>query len=282
MYAMNIKRKVLDKVISDTKSIYEMESYIDELSTQISKTWKTKKGRVIVIGSGVFLNILRLELEELEDFFGLGSDRFEIIVSGQKLEETVENWKSMGDMAQAAVVELSSVEPTEEDTVLIISNTARGDYIKNAISYASDLGVKTGIITNADDEDIHEKIDFVVKTDFSNRETIGLNLYSVATMQKIVTDMVIFDALEKIGRVWKGYLVFIKPFTYSVRKDCIKILSELCELSFEEAGTLLEESEDRLELSIIRHKLGLNLDEAKRVLVENDFNFNKIFNENMQ
>lgn len=273
---MEIKKKVLNKIIHDTESLFKIDHQLSSLSSQISKTLESKQGRVFFLGSGPFLGFLRLELDEMGDYFNVDPKRFNIIISGLNIQETNEEWKTMGDMAQAAVVEMETLNLSKDDTLVIISNSGRGEYIKGAVNYAGELGTNVAIVTNTKDKSLLENIDLVVQTNFGDIESTGLNIYSVATMQKIVIDTIIFDSLEKMGRIWEGHLVYLKPFTLSVRKDCIKILSDIAKISESEADEYLLECENKLEIAIISKKMNVSIDNSKELLIKHNFNFNKI------
>ncbi len=264
-----------NKIINALDKIDYSQTAIDVVADLIADKIENKSGRVIFIGAGISADIANIVVNQLKFDFQV-EDVFISITAGKKYGDLIVKWKELEEIPSVSIFELNSVEINSNDILFAFSASGKTKYIISAIKYAKERGCKTVLMTDFDNSTAYRVADYVINTNFGKPSIIGLNPADGGTIQKIYIDNLIFTSLEKAGRLYKGNIVFLRPITKKIERNCIEIICNLTNLSVEEATLALNKNNRSLEHTIISTLKNVDYNEADKMLIENNFNFNKI------
>ncbi|BDU67438.1 MAG: hypothetical protein TYPL_0910 [Candidatus Tyloplasma litorale] len=276
-------KKILNKIKNSIDILFEIEKEIYELSLKIAKKLKKgEKGRVVFIGAGIASELAKVIIDELWFTFQIDSKKFVALTAAKDYENVIEQgeWKKFEEIASAPILQLDSINLTKEDLVICLSASGKTQYIKYAMKYAHEIGCLIALITDFEETLMNKYVDIKINTQFGPSILIGLNAADGGTIQKIVLDLLIYNSMEILGRIWKGHLVYIRPSSKKIMNDCIRIICEIVSCSFEYALKLFQKNNNELETAIVSELLKLDYQSSRKVIENNDYDFNRIFNTN--
>lgn len=271
-----ITNQMLSRIEQSSKNIYDVSNEIENLSKLISNKFD-EEGRIIFIGAGLSSEMARIIIDELWFNFQIKKGKFISLTAAKKYIEDTDTWKELEEVASTSIFELDELGLNESDLVIGLSASGRTQYVVSAIKYAHDIGCVTASVTDVDKSIIGEYSDYIINTKFGNPPILGLNAAEGGTIQKIILDLLIYNAMSISGRIYKNTLVLMKPVTSKIEKYCIESLSTLLNISYDKAKYIFEKNNKSLEISLITNLLNCSAEEAKVKLKENKYNFNKIF-----
>lgn len=257
------------------------QSNIKGLSKAIAKKYNNDEGRVIFLGTGLSILNLKTLLGQLEENFKLDRSKIIAMENGESYSDYGELRQDVKHLPMTATLDLEEIELTKDDIVIGLSLSSLHGYTKRGLMFAKDSGCLVGAISDLSKNDSNElDIDFEINLiPQSNDESliIGTNTPINGLVVSIYTNMIIFTALEEMGRIWKGYSVFLDTSQTRLYKRAIYIISKILKVDRNEAESILNNNNDLLEVAIVRGLKKVNYEEAIVILKENDFDFNKIF-----
>ncbi len=268
--------KFRDKINTTLNQLDSIEPEIESLAKRISEIIQKEEGRIIFVGAGISADMAEIIIEEMWFNFQIPVGKFISLTAAKSYAQSVEKWKELEELSQTSVFELEEINLEKNDLLIGLSSSGKTKYVVAALTYAMQQGCETALITDMGNTELTEKTTFSINTKFGNPIVTGLNAAEGSTVQKIILDNVIYLAMELSGRIYKDHLVYMKPVSQKIEKYCVNVLSNLLDVTYEEAQEKFEANERSLELSIISSLKGVSTDEARDLLFEHKGNFNKI------
>lgn len=269
---------MINRLGENLKEIESANEEVIKVSQEISNKL-SGDGRVIFVGAGMAPEMVRIILDELWFNFQIKRGKFVTLTAARNYVQDTDKWKELEEVSSASIFELDEIGLESNDLVIGLSASGETQYVVSAIKYAHDIGCITAAVTDFLDTKLEQHSDFVINTNFGQPPILGLNTGSGATIQKVIIDLLIYNSMLLSGKIYKGYLVFMKPVSSKIYGYCIKTIENLLNISNKEAIKLFESVDSKLELALITKFKNCNVSEAKEILKDNDFNFNKIMNE---
>ena len=271
----NIFDSILENTFSRKNNIKDLKKEIQTLSQWIVKTLKND-GRIIFIGAGISSEMVRIIIEELWFNFSINKNKFIVISAAKKYIDDVEKWKELEEISSISVFELDELNLKPNDLIIGITCSGKTEYVMGALSYAHDLKCKTSIITENKQLNFNNKVDLVLCPKSSQVSILGLCSAEGGSIQKILLDLILYGSMEEIGRIWNGYLIFMKPVSKKLYDYCIYTLMKLLRINKSEAIDLFTESENRLEIAILSRINKITIIKAEELIENNEYDFRKI------
>ncbi len=97
------------------------------------------------------------------------------------------------------------------------------------------------------------------------------------TSQKLILNMLTTASMIKIGKVYKNYMIDVKPTNLKLKNRAVKIVSEISNVTLDIAQDTLEKNGYKLKHAVLKLKYGIDFDEAEKLIVENNGILRKIF-----
>ncbi len=270
---LNKFRKKINTTLNQLDSI---ESQIEILAKRISEMIQSNNGRIIFVGAGISADMAKIIIEEMWFNFQIPVGKFISLTAAKSYAQSVEKWKELEELSQTSVFELEEINLQPEDLLIGLSSSGKTKYVVAALNFAIQNGCDTALITDMENSELLDKTTYSINTKFGNPIVTGLNAAEGSTVQKIILDNVIYLAMEDAGRIYEDHLVFMKPVSNKIEKYCIDVISKILKISLEESEDIFNKNEKSLELSLIATLKNISTDEARDLLHDNKFNFNKI------
>ena len=115
-------------------------------------------------------------------------------------------------------------------------------YVLGAINAAKEKGALTVGLTCNEGCKINQATDLAITTDTGAEVITGSTRMKAGTAHKMVLNMLSTCVMIKNGRVYENYMIYIKPVNVKLRDRMIRIVSDIAEVSYEEAQTRLEKN----------------------------------------
>jgi N-acetylmuramic acid 6-phosphate etherase len=221
-------------------------------------------GRMVYMGAGTSGRIGVVDSAEWPPTYGVGEECVVALIAGGDgaLRRAVEGAE---DDVEAALRDLNSIGFSSRDLLFGLSASGRTPYVLSAVKHAKSMGAVTaGLSCNP--QGLLELVDIPIYVDTGPEVIMGSTRMKAGTAEKMVLNAVSTSVMVKLGRVYKNYMVDVRPLTKKTRARALRILMEITGAGEEAARSVLEQAGYSVKLGVVMLKLGLDVDEAQREL----------------
>ncbi len=199
-------------------------------------------GRVIYLGSGTSGRIAVNDAAEMPPTFGIPGDRFIALVSGG--ESAVERaMEDAEDDPHAAIVALNELGLARNDIVIGLAASGTTPFVIGGIRHSRQKGVWTCGIANNKNAPLLAEADHAILLDTGPEILTGSTRLKAGTAQKLVLNRISTGAMVLSGKVVENLMVDVKPNNSKLKDRCVRIVMELCPVTWDEARELLERND---------------------------------------
>lgn len=229
-----IQAENLNAALAVEKALPQIAEVIDRISERINKG-----GRLFYIGCGTSGRLGILDASECPPTYGVSPDMVVGLISGgdKAIRNAVEGAE---DNFEAGQRDLGAYNLTELDSVVGISVAGGAQYVLGALTTAKENGALTVGLTCNEGCKINEISDLYILTDTGAEVVTGSTRMKAGTAHKMVLNMISTAVMIKYGRVYENYMIYIKPVNVKLRDRMIRIVSEIANVSYDEAEKRLE------------------------------------------
>ena len=198
-----------------------------------------KGGRLIYIGCGTSGRLGILDASECPPTYGVSPDIVVGLIAGgdKAIRNAVEGAEDNYEFGRR---DLGAFNVTEFDSVVGISVAGGAQYVIGALELAKEKGALTVGLTCNEGCKISQLVDVSIITDTGAEVVTGSTRMKAGTAHKMVLNMISTAVMIKNGRVYDNYMVHIKPMNVKLRDRMIRIVTELANVSYDEAENRLE------------------------------------------
>ncbi len=244
---------------------------------QVMETLR-KGGNVFLIGSGTSGRLAISEAAEIPPTFSLLPDRFQGILAGggDAFNSAVEGAEDSPEAGSRSLLEKGM---GIKDLVIGISASGRTPFVLGGIKTAHDKGVKTIGITCNHETPLGSKVGLEIVIDVGPEVVAGSTRMKAGTAQKMVLNMITTTALIKLGRVYDGLMVGLKPTNKKLIDRAIRIMVQISGIEPEPACDLLTQCDGDIRLALLMVLTETPLPLAKEILRNNQWNLREAIRE---
>lgn len=224
-------------------------------------------GRLIYVGAGTSGRLGVLDASECPPTFGTDPDKVQGVIAGgtaalTRAQEGAEDAASEG----ASAVAEQAVGP--RDVVFGITAGSTTPFVGAALEEARRRGSKTILLACIPPADIADApAHDVVISPLTGPEVItGSTRMKAGTATKLVLNMVTTAAMVRIGKTYGNRMVDLRVTSDKLEDRGRRILTELLDLPYEEAGMLLGAAGGRVKTALVMGRRGVDRAEAERLL----------------
>ena len=105
----------------------------------------------------------------------------------------------------------------------------------------------------------------------------GSTRMKAGTAQKMVLNMLTTGAMIKIGKVYKNFMIDVKPTNIKLKDRAQRIVSEIAHCSQDEAKAVLESNEYKVKEAILQIKYSISYEKATNLLDKFNGVLGKVF-----
>ena len=198
-------------------------------------------GRLIYVGAGTSGRLGVLDASECPPTFGVPRDMVVgIIAGGEKC--MFQAAESAEDSYESGINDLKDKNLTKNDVVVGISAAGNAQYVVGALDFANELGCETIGITSNEGTLITKSAKISIITDTGAEVVTGSTRMKAGTAQKLILNMLSTVAMIKLGNVYENLMINLRPTNDKLTLRMVRIVTEISEVSEEEARNLLEKS----------------------------------------
>lgn len=233
-------------------------------------------GRLIYFGAGTSGRLGVLDASECPPTFSVPESMVVGIIAGGDiaLRHAVEGAE---DSAEGAKVDFEKLNISKNDTVTAISASGNAAYVVEVLKLAKDKGCKTIAVTSNENAKTKDFADVFICAKTGAEAISGSTRMKAGTAQKLILNMLTTSAMVKVGKVYKNYMIDVKPTNIKLKNRAVKIVSKIAEVSEDESLLALQENDFKIKPVILKLKNGVEIADAERLLAENKGVLRKVF-----
>ena len=197
-------------------------------------------GRLIYTGAGTSGRIATQDAAELPPTFSWPYERAIPLMAGGEpaLVRAVEGAE---DNMEAAREALRKLDLTANDVVLSIAASGRTPYAIAALQYAREMGALAVGIFNNRGSRLGEVADIAILVDTGPELIAGSTRMKAGTAQKVVLNCISTGVMVRLGYVYRGLMVEMKPTNNKLRERAELMVAELADVDIDTARRALAE-----------------------------------------
>ncbi len=263
-------KKVAEKISENLTSIAKA---IDIISENF-----LKGGRLLYFGAGTSGRLGVLDASECPPTFNSPNDMVQGIIAGgdRALRFAIEGAE---DSCELARKDFEKLNITEKDTVVSISASGNANYVIEVLKLAKEKKAKTIALTCNPMANISKIADVVICIETGAEVITGSTRMKAGTAQKMVLNMLTTGAMIKIGKVYKNFMIDVKPTNIKLKDRAQRIVSEIANCSQDEAKAVLESNEYKVKEAILQIKYSISYEKATNLLDKFNGVLGKVFSD---
>lgn len=196
-------------------------------------------GRLIYVGAGTSGRMAVMDAAECPPTYGVDYNTVVTVMAGGR-DAMFRAAENVEDSEESGRADLIAKDVTSRDVVMGISASGNAAYVASAMEYAKSIGCVTVSLASNEDSRIGKIADIPIFVDTGAEVITGSTRMKAGNSQKFVLNMISTCAMVKTGKVYENLMINLRPTNKKLRARMIGIVSEICEVSPEEAEALLE------------------------------------------
>ena len=153
------------------------------------------------------------------------------------------------------------------DVVVGVSASGRTPYVIGAVKAAREIGAFTVGIACQHPSDLAHWVNIMIHPIVGPEVIAGSTRMKAGTAQKMVLNMLSTTVMIRLGRVYSNLMVNLRPNNLKLKRRACRIVSELAEVTEEQATRALEETGYDVKAAIVVLRLGVTAREARERLL---------------
>ena len=254
------------------KCFKDIEKAVDIIVTNFNSG-----GKLFYFGAGTSGRLGVLDASECPPTFGVSPLMVQGFIAGgdKALRYAIEGAE---DSEQLAEEDFQKANPSPKDTICAISASGNAKYLLTILKLARNNHIKTISISSNKDALMKEYSNCFICAETGEEAITGSTRMKAGTAQKLILNMLTTASMIKIGKVYENLMIDVKPTNIKLKKRAVSIVSEIANVSEENAQKELELNGYKVKHAILKLKYNLFFDDADKLL--NDFNgvLRKVFN----
>ncbi len=224
-------------------------------------------GRLIYVGAGTSGRLGVLDAAECPPTFGSDPAMVQGILAGGP-EALMRAREGAEDVAEDGAAAVAQREVGERDVVIGIAAGSTTPFVIGALQEARQRGAVTVFLTCVPPADAPAAADAdVVIAPVTGPEVVaGSTRMKAATATKMVLHGITTAAMIRIGKTYGNLMVDLRVTSAKLEDRGRRILRDLLEVDYEEAGALLRDAGGSVKTALVMRRLGVDRREAERRL----------------
>jgi N-acetylmuramic acid 6-phosphate etherase len=252
----------------------EIAALVDDIVTAFKKC-----GRLFYIGAGTSGRLGVLDASECPPTYGVEPEMVHGLIAGGR-EALTSSIESAEDRADEGVKELKVLGFNDRDVLVGITASGQAPYVLGALEYALSLGAVTGAISCNASSKTFEYARHRLYANVGPEVVTGSTRMKSGTAQKLILNMLTTASMIRMGKVYKNFMVDLKPVNHKLVLRSIRLIREITGCSEEKAWEAFEASHKQPKVAIVMVLLGLDRGQASGLLEKSDGHISKILLDN--
>jgi N-acetylmuramic acid 6-phosphate etherase len=206
-------------------------------------------GRLLYLGAGTSGRLATLDAAELPPTFGWPAERAVALMAGGS-GAFVNATEGAEDDAAAAATALDAQGLTEADVVIGIAASGRTPYVAGGMAHARAAGALTIAIVNAPGV-VAEAADIALVAETGAEVLAGSTRMKAGTAQKVLLTCLSTGIFVRLGYVYEGRMVEMRPSNDKLRARAVRMVAELTDTAEPQAAAALEAAGQSIKTAVV-------------------------------
>lgn len=228
-------------------------------------------GRLIYVGAGTSGRLAVMDAAECPPTFGVSPETVQAIIAGGVRALTKATEGAEDDAARARH-DLAALKVGPRDVVIGIAASGRTPYTLEALRYARSRGAVTVGITSNPDSPIARLARIGITPATGPEVVAGSTRMKAALAQKMVLHMISTAAMIRLGHVYRGYMVGVRPSNQKLWERACSIIENVAGVDRPTAEQTLKKSRKDVKVALVMLRRGISRDAAVRLLARHGGN----------
>lgn len=182
-----------------------------------------KGGRLIYAGAGTSGRIAAQDGAELAPTFGWPRDRVAVVIAGgdEALLRSIEN---VEDSSEGGAARIAEINIGPNDVVIGVAASGATPFTIAAVQAARGHGALTVGVANNSGSRLLQVSDHPILLETSSEPIAGSTRLKAGTAQKVALNLFSTMVMTRLGRVYRGLMVEIRPTNDKLRRRSIQIV----------------------------------------------------------
>jgi len=247
------------------EAVHRERERIAEAIAQAEYTFR-HGGRLFYVGAGTSGRLGVLDASECPPTFGTDPQMVQGIIAGG-LPALTRSQEGAEDRPDDAVRDLAAAGVRAGDFVIGIAASATTPYVLRALEHAASVGARTALIACSPLPSSSVPAAEIVILPITGPEAVtGSTRMKAGTATKLVLNMITTGAMVRLGKTYGNLMVDLRATNAKLVDRAQRIVIEVCELSPDDARTLLDAAGGTVKTAIVMHFLGVGRTEAEAAL----------------
>ena len=237
---------------------------IAALAEEITRAFK-QGGRLIYIGAGTSGRLGVLDASECPPTYGTDPGLVRGLIAGgeRALTRSIE---AVEDNREAGAEELKALDFSAKDVLVGITASGQAPYVLGALEYAAEMGAVTGAISCNKDSKTFGLARYKLYAAVGPEVVTGSTRMKSGTAQKLILNMLTTTAMILWGKVFRNYMVDMRPLNHKLFLRSLRIIRELSGCTADKAEEALEASGRKTKTAIVMTLLNVDRERAEELL----------------
>ena len=242
---------------------------IDAMATRLAEG-----GRIIYLGAGTSGRVAAQDGAELPPTFNWPYERAIALMAGGPgaLLRAVENAE---DNREAAVASLQEVGVHPRDVVIGIAASGNTPYVVAGLEHARSMGALTIGMLNSAGGRVGQAAEIAILLDTGAELLAGSTRMKAGTAQKAALVALSTGVMVRLGYVYRGKMVEMRPTNAKLRERSALMVAELAGVELELARRTLGEAGGVIKLAVVMLLRSLGVEAAQAALDASGGNLRK-------
>ncbi len=218
-------------------------------------------GRWLYTGAGTSGRLAALDAAEIPPTFGTDPSLVVALIAGGP-RAFLQSMEGAEDDAGAGARDLDAAGMTPRDAVVGVSASGATPYVRGAVRHARANGALTVAVVCRPGAPLLSEAELPILVDVGPEVLRESSRMRAGTAQKLVLNMLSTAVMAKRGLVYRDEMVAMKPTNEKLRRRAIRIVSELAEMTEENAEGFLRKSNWELPVALVSAKWKLSAEAA--------------------
>jgi len=264
--------EMLEMINNEDKKVPEAVGMVKEqiaAAVDLIADKLSKGGRLIYVGAGTSGRLGVVDASECPPTFGVDYDLVQAVIAGGETA-LIKAIEGAEDDPKLGVEDLIKKKLTNLDVVCGIAASGRTPYVIGAMEYAKGIGASVLCVTMNKKCKMVEIADIPISVQVGPEVIMGSTRMKSGTAQKLVLNMLTTCSMIKLGKVYSNLMVDVQSTNEKLITRAKRIVMIATDVDEEVANEILEITKYDVKLSIFILKTGTNLENAKKILKENN------------
>ena len=261
-----------DSLISTAvrKVLPEIEKVVEFAVTALKNS-----NRIIYIGAGTSGRLGILDASEIPPTFSAPREWFTGVIAGGH-EAVFKSVEAAEDKPQDAKRDLNNIGMKKGDVLIGIASSSTTPYVIAGLEYGKQIGCRTIFLICNPIPIVSENFDVIISVNVGPEIITGSTRMKAGTATKLVLNMISTTTMIKMGKVYGNLMVDLQVWNEKLRDRGKRIIEQLSDINYEEAGEILEDSGGSVKTALVMVKESCSKAKAKELIDRHDGNLRQI------